>query len=124
MTDELVLQVWDALTPSRLTFTSPPPQHMSTLIEDLNLQRGLLKMIRERTPNVELIGGTRVEGITREQGVGGVGEWPVVRMTGGKGLRARLIVRKVPSSSLSSLPVSLDYADPCTLRARCNLGRR
>lgn len=66
---------------------------MSTLVENLNLQYGMLRMLREQAKNVELLGGTRVEGIERETGVGGAGEWPVVRVTGGKGLRARLVVR-------------------------------
>jgi len=69
---------------------------MSTLVENLNLQYGMLRMLREQAKNVELLGGTRVEGIERETGVGGAGEWPVVRVTGGKGLRAKLVVRITP----------------------------
>lgn len=65
---------------------------MSTLIENLNLQYGMMRMIKEQGKNVDLLGSTRVEGIQRETGVGGAGEWPVVRTTEGKGLRARLVV--------------------------------
>jgi 2-polyprenyl-6-methoxyphenol hydroxylase-like FAD-dependent oxidoreductase len=69
---------------------------MATLVENLHLQRALLKTIREQqtsaTGGVELLDGVKVLGISP-----GEGGWPVVKVEGKDGapprhLRARLLV--------------------------------
>ncbi|GAA5846425.1 hypothetical protein JCM9279_001371 [Rhodotorula babjevae] len=86
---------WDAAYASALR---PRRAHMSTLLENLNLQRAALRRIaecvRDRGARVELLDGRRVEGIER-----GEGGWPVVRVGaqkgaggGGRRLRARLLI--------------------------------
>ncbi|KPV74384.1 uncharacterized protein RHOBADRAFT_5484, partial [Rhodotorula graminis WP1] len=90
---------WDAAYASALR---PRRAHMSTMLENLNLQRAALRRIdecvRDRGVRVELLDGRRVEGIER-----GEGGWPVVSVGGQKGavgggggagrrLRARLLI--------------------------------
>ncbi|CED85208.1 Monooxygenase involved in coenzyme Q (ubiquinone) biosynthesis [Phaffia rhodozyma] len=82
------MQVWDSLSDSRLTLTSPRPEYMSTLVENFNLQHSLLKLIKEKGKNIELLGGRKVESI--EAGV--AGGWPTLKLQGDRNLRARLIV--------------------------------
>lgn len=122
------MQVWDGLTDARIAFASPLSEPtpdtpyesispMATLVENLNLQRGLLKYLREGQKGgvrieatgvgkgVELIDSTRVAGVSE-----GVGGWPVVKLEAREGvpsrsLRARLLVRFITSfSHTSTLP--------------------
>ncbi|GAA6010759.1 hypothetical protein JCM10207_005828 [Rhodosporidiobolus poonsookiae] len=111
------MQVWDGLSSARIDFTAPflpasssssssePPSpfplssrgSMSTLLENLNLQRAALRRIEQLNASgearVEIVEGRRVASI--EEGEGG---WPVVRMEEGKeggeevALRARLLI--------------------------------
>jgi ubiquinone biosynthesis monooxygenase Coq6 len=61
---------------------------MARITENLNLQRGLLKHI-EKLP-IELIDKTKVQAI--ERGPGELGGWPVIQLSNGQTLRARLLV--------------------------------
>lgn len=102
---------WDAAFASALR---PRRAHMSTMLENLNLQRAALRRIdecvRERGARVELLEGKRVEGIDK-----GEGGWPVVTVRGkgetgaGRKLRARLLVRSRLVVSLSFGSISLSY---------------
>ncbi|GAA5999505.1 putative N,N-dimethylaniline monooxygenase COQ6 [Rhodotorula paludigena] len=85
---------WDAAFASALR---PRRAALSTMVENLNLQRAALRRIEQcRTENgtrIELLDASRVEGIER-----GEGGWPVVRVKGtgdageGRQLRARLLI--------------------------------
>jgi ubiquinone biosynthesis monooxygenase Coq6 len=113
------MEVWDGLTDSRISFAAPflsnsissspssgdsweasfasalKPQRgsMSTMVENLNLQRAALRRIEElkgKGARVELVEGKKVSAI--EEGEGG---WPIVKLEGeeARSLRARLLVR-------------------------------
>ena len=113
------MQVWDGLSDARITFNAPEAQPdpfavsssnslfpeiepMATLVENLNLQRALLRTLKQRgsgAGGVEILDGAKVLGIAE-----GDGGWPVLTVEGAAGtpprqLRARLLVRH--SSSLS-----------------------
>jgi ubiquinone biosynthesis monooxygenase Coq6 len=85
----------------------PRRANMSTMVENLNLQRAALRRIdecaRDRPGNkrIELLDGNRVDAIER-----GEGGWPVLNLRSKSGrtrrLRARLLVRP-------PLSLSLDY---------------
>jgi ubiquinone biosynthesis monooxygenase Coq6 len=62
---------------------------MARLTETLNLQRGLLRHLRKQ-PNVTLLDNTRVENIFEDDIPGG--GWPMVQLSDGTVLRARLLV--------------------------------
>ncbi|BGP41351.1 Putative ubiquinone biosynthesis monooxygenase [Rhodotorula kratochvilovae] len=117
------LQVWDGLSDARIEFQAPflpaaaasptdtgdawdaafasalRPRRaqLSTMVENLNLQRAALRRIdqcvREKGARVEILDAKRVEGIER-----GDGGWPVVSVRGkdevgaGRKLRARLLI--------------------------------
>jgi hypothetical protein len=61
---------------------------MAKLTENLNLQRGLLRRLKE-LPDVHILDKTRVQSIRRDTGEGG---WSVVHLENGQALRARLLV--------------------------------
>ena len=65
---------------------------MARLTETLNLQRGLLRRLREQ-PNVTLLDNTKVLNIFQDDIPGG--GWPMVQLSDGAVLRARLLVRSV-----------------------------
>ncbi|GAA6050712.1 hypothetical protein JCM3770_006591 [Rhodotorula araucariae] len=115
------LQVWDGLSDARIEFQAPflpaasssaaedtwdaafasalRPRRaaLSTMVENLNLQRAALRRIdqcvRDYGARVEILDAKRVEGIER-----GDGGWPVVSVRGkdeagpGRKLRARLLI--------------------------------
>ena len=62
---------------------------MARLMETLNLQRGLLKRLRE-LPNFTLLDNTKVINIFEDDIPGG--GWPIVQLSDGGALRARLLV--------------------------------
>ncbi|RPD58895.1 ubiquinone biosynthesis hydrox [Lentinus tigrinus ALCF2SS1-7] len=94
------IQVWDGLSDARVTFSmhdafsshlpgmESQPQ-MARLTENLNLQRGLLRHL-DGTSAVELIDKVKVQSIQREEREGG--GWPLVHLSDGRVLRARLLV--------------------------------
>jgi ubiquinone biosynthesis monooxygenase Coq6 len=96
---------------------------MATLVENLNLQHSLLTLIRNASSNVDILGSTKVEEIERVEG--GKDEWPTVRLSGGKEIKARLVVspsfflsrtaagqRLCPNPSLPSFPSSSLFSFP------------
>ncbi|KAI0731047.1 ubiquinone biosynthesis hydrox [Earliella scabrosa] len=94
------MQVWDGLSDARITFsiqddmTSRLPgmdsqTQMARLTENLNLQRALLRHLGS-TSSIELIEKVKVQSIERETREGG--GWPLVHLSDGRVLRARLLV--------------------------------
>ncbi|KWU43732.1 ubiquinone biosynthesis hydrox, partial [Rhodotorula sp. JG-1b] len=105
------LQVWDGLSNARIEFHGgddwdaafaaamrPRRANMSTMVENLNLQRAALRRIdecaRDRPGNkrIELLDGNRVEAIERVEG-----GWPVLNLRNSKSgrtrrIRARLLI--------------------------------
>ncbi|KAI6042075.1 hypothetical protein EDC04DRAFT_2564765 [Pisolithus marmoratus] len=95
------MQVWDGLSDARITFDAAdlPPSgvsnaaessEMARLTENLNLQRALLRHL-ESIGSIELLQNTRVESIRREDRDAGHG-WPLIHLSDGTTLRARLLV--------------------------------
>lgn len=92
------MQVWDGLSDARITFDAADlpasdaaeSSEMARLTENLNLQRALLRHL-ESIEGTELLQKTRVESIQREDRDGGHG-WPLVHLSDGTILRARLLV--------------------------------
>lgn len=90
------MQVWDGLTDARIEFDWPAEQQGTTIAymnENLNLTSGLLKRIQE-LGGVDILDGQKVEAIelgkeTEELDLRG---WPVVQLSSGKELTARLLV--------------------------------
>ncbi len=60
------------------------------MTENLNLQRALLHRLSS-TPTVELVGNVKVQSIAQESENGG---WPLVHLSDGRTIRARLLVRR------------------------------
>ncbi|KAI0260110.1 hypothetical protein BC834DRAFT_902413 [Gloeopeniophorella convolvens] len=91
------MQVWDGISGARIEFNaaalgvgSPTQQgQMSRLTENLNLQRGLLRHLDGRS-NVTLLDNTKVENILSDDIPGG--GWPMLQLSNGHVLRARLLV--------------------------------
>ncbi|KAI9062622.1 ubiquinone biosynthesis hydrox [Trametes sanguinea] len=95
------MQIWDGISDARVTFSvhddqalgmasADTPSRMSTMTENLNLQRALLRHLRE-TSAVELADKVKVQSIQREEREGG-GGWPLVHLSDGRVLRTRLLV--------------------------------
>ncbi|KAK4049561.1 putative ubiquinone biosynthesis monooxygenase [Microbotryomycetes sp. JL201] len=105
------MQVWDGISGSRITFTSPTVEPdpfdeaiarhdlrvtspMATLVENLNLQRACLEALDSNQNKVELLDQTRVLGIEKDDA-----GWPVVQVgkpgadaSQSRFLRARLLI--------------------------------
>ncbi|KAH7885844.1 hypothetical protein F5I97DRAFT_1875893 [Phlebopus sp. FC_14] len=95
------MQVWDGLSDARITFDAselPPSSmdatsgtaessEMARLTENLNLQRALLRHL-ENIPSTQLFQNTKVDSIDCGEGHG----WPVVHLSDGTMIRARLLV--------------------------------
>jgi len=62
---------------------------MAKITENLNLQRGLLRHLKEFPP-VHLLDKAKVQSILRDTEEGG--GWPMVHLDNGQILRARLLV--------------------------------
>lgn len=90
------MQVWDGLTNARIEFDWPVEQQGTTIAymnENLNLTSGLLKRIQE-LGGVDILDGQKVEAIElgKETEDLDLRSWPVVQLSGGKELTARLLV--------------------------------
>ncbi|GBE86276.1 ubiquinone biosynthesis hydrox [Sparassis latifolia] len=86
------MQVWDGLSDARITFDAPERSAFSGLAritENLNLQRALLRRL-STVPSVQLLDKVKVQAIQREERQGG--DWPLVHLSDGRILRARLLV--------------------------------
>jgi ubiquinone biosynthesis monooxygenase Coq6 len=66
----------------------PGVSQMARLTENLNLQRALLRHL-STFPEVQLYEKTKVSSIQREEKAGG---WPMVHLSNGRVLRARILV--------------------------------
>jgi ubiquinone biosynthesis monooxygenase Coq6 len=90
------MQVWDGISGARIEFDWPVEKRGQTIAymtENLNLTSGLLKRIDE-LGGVEILDGEKVESIslaeeTEEMNLTG---WPLVSLSGGRKLVARLLV--------------------------------
>lgn len=90
------MQVWDGITGSRIEFDWPGQTQGRTIAymtENLNLTSALLTRIEE-LGEISVFDNTKVEGI--ELGVESEGldlrEWPVVQLSSGRQLAARLLI--------------------------------
>ena len=90
-------QVWNGISDARIDFNATALginrgdglSQMARLTETLNLQRALLRHLVEQ-PNVTLLDNTKVENIFKDDVPGG--GWPMVQLSDGTTLRARLLV--------------------------------
>ncbi|EPQ56623.1 ubiquinone biosynthesis hydrox [Gloeophyllum trabeum ATCC 11539] len=95
------MQVWDGISDARITYVaselgfrhptqdgSSVPQ-MARMTENLNLQRALLRHLSS-VSEVQLLDKTKVSSIIREDREGG--GWPLVHLSDGRVLRARLLI--------------------------------
>jgi len=90
------MQVWDGITGARIEFDWPAEQKGNTIAymnENLNLTSALLKRIEELGA-VEVLDGQKVEDIVlgEEREDVDLSLWPVVSLSGGRRLAARLLV--------------------------------
>lgn len=86
--------MWDGISDARIEFSASdlPLQrtsHLSTTVENLNLQRASLRYLSQ-FPEVELLDNVNVQSITPEATEGG--NWPLVHLSNGRVIRARLLV--------------------------------
>ena len=100
------MKVWDGLSSGRLSFVADdaaPPQaydplsdvqlepiSMAWMTENLNLQRALLTRLRADSDAITLCSSTKVQDIQRDNV--DAGGWPVLTLSDGKQIRARLLV--------------------------------
>jgi ubiquinone biosynthesis monooxygenase Coq6 len=103
-TDDPCTQVWDGISDARISFSTsqlalggPEDDGMARLTENLNIQRGLLRSL-SAMPAVELADNVKVSSIQREEREGG--GWPLVHLSNGRTLRARLLVRPTPVETM------------------------
>lgn len=90
------MQVWDGITDARIEFNWPDQNRGSTIAymnENLNLTSALLKRLEE-LGGVEILDNQRVEDIVlgEETEDADFRGWPIVQLSGGKKLAARLLV--------------------------------
>lgn len=91
------MQVWDGITDARIEFDWQPSsgagKTIAYMTENLNLTSGLLKRLDE-LGSVDVFDKTKVEKIDlgEETEDLDLSEWPVVHLSGGKTLAARLLV--------------------------------
>ncbi|TCD65843.1 putative ubiquinone biosynthesis monooxygenase [Steccherinum ochraceum] len=90
------MQVWDGVSDARITFSAADMTvggqsigELSRLTENLNLQRALLRQL-ESSSSFELVDKVKVESITTDNREGGA--WPVLHLSDGRAIRARLLV--------------------------------
>ncbi|KAF4453862.1 ubiquinone biosynthesis monooxygenase Coq6 [Fusarium austroafricanum] len=91
------MQVWDGVTGARIEFDWPPSatgdKTIAYMAENLNLTSGLLKRLSE-LGGVDVFDKTKVESIDlgKETEELDLSEWPVVQLSSGQSLAARLLV--------------------------------
>ncbi|KAJ4126572.1 putative ubiquinone biosynthesis monooxygenase [Fusarium oxysporum] len=91
------MQVWDGVTGARIEFDWPPSttgdKTIAYMAENLNLTSGLLKRLQE-LGGVDVFDNTKVESIDlgKETEELDLSEWPVVQLSSGQSLAARLLV--------------------------------
>ncbi|ODA78307.1 hypothetical protein RJ55_05688 [Drechmeria coniospora] len=97
------MQVWDGLTDARIEFNWPhgsSPRAIAYMAENLNLTSALLKRLNE-LGGVDVFDNTKVDEIVLGEETDSLDlrEWPVVRLSNGKSLAARLLVGADGASS-------------------------
>ncbi|KAK7426176.1 putative ubiquinone biosynthesis monooxygenase [Neonectria magnoliae] len=92
------MQVWDGLTDARIEFDWQPgsgaaAKTIAYMIENLNLTSGLLKRLDE-LGGVEIFDKTKVQTIDlgKDTEELDLSDWPIVELSGGQSLAARLLV--------------------------------
>ncbi|KAF5023916.1 hypothetical protein F66182_4038 [Fusarium sp. NRRL 66182] len=91
------MQVWDGVTGARIEFDWPPnttaDKTIAYMAENLNLTSGLLKRLDE-LGGVDIFDKNKVESIDlgKETEELDLSEWPVVQLSSGQSLAARLLV--------------------------------
>ncbi|KAH7273950.1 putative ubiquinone biosynthesis monooxygenase [Fusarium solani] len=91
------MQVWDGVTGARIEFDWPPgsaaDKTIAYMAENLNLTSGLLKRLHE-LGGVDIFDKTKVENIDlgKETEEVDLSEWPIVQLSGGHSLAARLLI--------------------------------
>ncbi|KAK2626733.1 hypothetical protein QTJ16_003908 [Diplocarpon rosae] len=90
------MQVWDGITGARIEFDWPHEKQGNTIAymnENLNLASALLKRI-EALGGVEMLDGQKLQGIAlgQESAEADLSSWPVVKLSGGREIAARLLV--------------------------------
>ncbi|CAI6095743.1 unnamed protein product [Clonostachys chloroleuca] len=90
------MQVWDGVTGARIEFDwqgGSASKNIAYMIENLNLTSGLLKRLEE-LGGVDTFDNSKVESIDygKETEDVDLSEWPVVQLSGGQSLAARLLV--------------------------------
>ncbi|KZP01541.1 ubiquinone biosynthesis hydrox [Calocera viscosa TUFC12733] len=97
------IQAWDGLSDARITFSTSDipassdarsphlrPAQMATMVENLNLQRALLRLLATK-PDVHLLDNVKVASISRSAEEES-DDYPLVSLSDGRALRARLLV--------------------------------
>lgn len=92
------MQVWDGVSGARIEFDWPPGsagpgRTIAYMTENLNLTSGLVRRLRE-LGGVDVFDGAKVGGIElgEETDDMDLREWPIVHLSSGKSLAARLLV--------------------------------
>ncbi|KAI9171290.1 Ubiquinone biosynthesis monooxygenase COQ6 [Paramyrothecium foliicola] len=91
------MQVWDGVTDARIEFDwhprAGPGKPIAYMAENLNITSGLLKRLQE-LGGVDVFDNSKVEniGLGQEEENFDLSEWPVVTLSGGQSLAARLLV--------------------------------
>ncbi|KAK5990512.1 Ubiquinone biosynthesis monooxygenase COQ6 [Cladobotryum mycophilum] len=91
------MQVWDGVTDARIEFDWQPGggagKTIAYMTENLNLTSGLLKRLKE-LGGVDIFDNSKVEQIAlgEETEDMDLREWPIVQLSGGRSLAARLLV--------------------------------
>ena len=108
----LTSQVWDGISGARITFSAAEMSiggqsigELSRLTENLNLQRALLRQL-ESNSSIELVDKVKVESITSDNREGS--SWPLLHLSDGRVIRARLLVRRPSIVSFSRRVVLMD----------------
>lgn len=89
------MQVWDGISGARIAFSASelnlekPELGMARLTENFNLQRGLLRRLKD-LPEVRLLQQTKVKSIVQD--VEEHRQWPLVYLENDRVLRARLLI--------------------------------
>ncbi|KAG8918065.1 putative ubiquinone biosynthesis monooxygenase [Tulasnella sp. 418] len=93
------MQVWDGISDARIYFSAREFQesgpssstrpYMATMTENLSIQRALLRLL-DRYPQVKLLDNIKVDDILPDSNERG--GWPLVKLSDGRTLRARLLI--------------------------------
>ncbi|KAF8242361.1 ubiquinone biosynthesis hydrox [Wilcoxina mikolae CBS 423.85] len=91
------MQVWDGVSGSQISFSADLQDNANTIAymcENNNLVSSLLSRIGELGAGIEIMDKTRVENITFGEDNGGLDlrSWPIVQVSSGKRLGARLLI--------------------------------